>query len=99
MGSKLNHSSEPFDDGERLEMEWYEAVARRRAIIRKLQLALGSDLALDPSSGVLPNLVQLHEDLLSSAVELTRIRTAWEVARSRQRVASEDAPLLGRYAV
>lgn len=82
-----DHFVDPFEDGERLELLWYDAVAQRRAVITRLQLSLGVNLELRSEGDVPPDLLELHEALLRCTGSCIELRRRWDSALSRQYVA------------
>mgnify|MGYP001767574817 CR=1 FL=1 len=81
----------PFEDGERLELLWYDAVAQRRAVLDRLRTLIGPNLELHRVGDVPSDLLDLHEALSRCTSRCLELGRRWDVARSRQQAAAKTS--------
>jgi hypothetical protein len=84
-------ANDPFEDGERLELLWYDAVAQRRAVLDRLRTLIGPNLELQRGGDVPPDLLDLHEALSRWTSRCLELGRRWAAARSRQHAAGKTS--------
>ena len=83
---KFLHPNDPFDCSECLELVAYEVLAQRRAVFRKLQLIMGSNLEdFDSNLDYANEIVSLHKTLLKQTTRYIEIVRDLEVTEHKVR--------------
>lgn len=86
MKIELPHPNDPFDCSECFELAAYEALAQRRAVFRKLQFIMGSNLEdFGSNLGHANEIVSLHKTLLRQTTRCVEVVRDLEVAEHKAR--------------
>lgn len=83
MRREFEQTGAPYDASECLELMAYEALARRNAIVRRLQAELGHDLEFRIDLVSAADVVELHRALLKETTRCVGIMHDLEAAKHK----------------